>query len=465
MTGLDDLRGKLISGVFFHAPTPDRIECLREPLITLDDRGRIASLVLADHLAHATLRQAAWAAGQLVVLPGLVLPGLVDLHVHAPQYPQLGKALDVPLEVWLQQHTFPLEARYADLAFARRSYAALVDDLLANGTTTAMYFATLHDEATRLLIDICIDKRQRALVGRVAMDDPAECPPFYRDPSAERALEGTWAMLDYIDRHPGERSLVHAVVTPRFTPSCTDALLSGLGAIAQRTGAHVQTHCSESDWQHGHARSRFGCSDAEALDGFGLLGRRSVLAHGNFLSDEDIDRVASRGSAVAHCPCSNAFFAGAVFPLRRAMARGLRVGLGTDIAGGPSASLFDGMRAAVAVSRMLETGVDAALPPGRRGVPASRLDTRAAFYLATAGGGQALDLPVGTFAPGQHFDAMCIDPDAPAGTIRLWDEEDDEQVLQMVIQTASRANIAGVWTDGRRIGAQTKGQGPGDITV
>ncbi len=453
MPSLDDLRGKLISGIFFHAPAPDRMECLREPLIGLDDLGRIASLVPADHADYGTLRQAARSAGRLVVLPGLILPGLVDLHVHAPQYPQLGKALDVSLEVWLQRHTFPLEARYADLAFARRSYTALVDDLLANGTTTAMYFATLHEDATRLLIDLCIEKGQRALVGRVAMDEPAECPPFYRDPSAERALEGTWAMLDYVAGHPGDRSLVHAVVTPRFTPSCTDALLSGLGSIAQRTGAHVQTHCSESDWQHGHARSRFGCSDAAALDGFGLLGRRSVLAHGNFLSDEDIDRVAGRGSAVAHCPCSNAFFAGAVFPLRRAMTRGLRVGLGTDIAGGPSASLFDGMRAAVAVSRMLETGVDAALPPSRRGVPSSRLDIAAAFHLATVGGGEALDLPIGRFAPGQHFDAICINPDAPGGTIRLWDEKDDDQVLQTVINTASRANIVVVWTDGRRTGA------------
>lgn len=448
----DDLRGKVLSGLFFHAPAPDQIECLREPLISLDEAGCIASVTLADHPEYDALRQAARRADRLATLPGIILPGLVDLHVHAPQYPQLGKALDVPLEVWLQRHTFPLEARYADLAFARRSYAALVDDLLANGTTTAMYFATLHDEATKLLVDICLDRRQRALVGRVAMDNPAECPAFYRDPSAQRALEGTAAMLDYVGAHPGNRSLVRAVVTPRFALSCTDALLRGLGDIARRTGAHVQTHCSESDWQHGYARSRFACSDAEALDGFGLLGRRTVLAHGTFLSDDDMGRVVARGSAVAHCPCSNVFFSGAVFPLRRAMGKGLRVGLGTDVAGGPSASLFDGMRAAVAASRMLETGVDAGLAPVERGVPSSRIDLKTAFHLATAGGADALDLPVGRFAPGYRFDALSIDPDAPGGTIRLWDEDDDEQRLQALAYTASRANIAAVWTDGQRTG-------------
>ena len=188
MTRPDDLRGKVLTGVFFHAPEPDRIECLREPLIELDGTGAIATVTRSIDPDYVFLRHAAQEAGRLTALPGIVLPGLVDLHVHAPQYPQLGKALDVPLEVWLQRHTFPLEARYADLAFARRSYSALVDNLLANGTTTAMYFATLHDEATRLLVDICIDRRQRALVGRVAMDNPAECPAFYRDPSAASAI-------------------------------------------------------------------------------------------------------------------------------------------------------------------------------------------------------------------------------------------------------------------------------------
>ena len=100
------------------------------------------------------------------------------------------RRLDVPLEVWLQRHTFPLEARYADAGFAERVYADLVGDLLDNGTTTAVYFATIHEEATRRLVDACLKKGQRAFVGKVAMDNPEECPPWYRDASAEAAISG-----------------------------------------------------------------------------------------------------------------------------------------------------------------------------------------------------------------------------------------------------------------------------------
>ena len=106
------------------------------------------------------------------------------------------------LEVWLQRYTFPLEARYADLAFARRSYEALVGDLLANGTTTALYFATIHQEATRLLADICLEKGQRALIGKVAMDNPRECPDYYRDASTEAGLAGTHALIEYVTGIP-----------------------------------------------------------------------------------------------------------------------------------------------------------------------------------------------------------------------------------------------------------------------
>ena len=227
------------------------------------------------------------------------------------------------------------------------------------------------------------------------MDNPEECPPWYRDASAEAGIAGTRALIDYVRTHPDNRGLVEPVVTPRFVPSCTDPMLEGLGVVAKECGCAVQTHCSESDWQHGYAFARHGISDAEILDRFGLLTRRTVLAHGNLLSPADMDRIRGRGAGVAHCPLSNAYFSNAVFPLRIALARGVRVGLGTDIAGGPSASMFDACRMAVTASRMLEDGVDSALPAGLRGRPGSRIDFRTALHLATAGGADVLDLPVG----------------------------------------------------------------------
>lgn len=451
---MTDLRNKTIAGTFCHAPELGAIEILRDALVAIDGDGRIASVTPSGHPGHAEARRAAAEAGTLVVAPArtYILPGFVDLHIHAPQYPQLGKALDVPLEVWLQEHTFPLEARYADTAFAGRHYAALVEDLIANGTTTALYFATVHQEATRLLVDICLEKGQRALVGKVAMDNPAECPDFYRDASAEKAIAGTRALIDYVAAHPGNHGLVHPVITPRFVPSCTDPLLEGLGELARECGCHVQTHCSESDWEHGYVLDRFGRTDAEMLDRFGLMTRKTVLAHSNLLTEGDMDLIRARGAGVAHCPLSNAYFANAVFPLRAALAKGLRVGLGTDISGGPTASMIEAQRMAIAASRMLETGVDPALPPERRGRPGSRIDFDTAFHLATAGGGDVLDLPIGQFAPGFHFDAVLVDPDAPGGTMRVWDDLDsDEDALQKIVYTASKANLATVWIGGRAV--------------
>jgi guanine deaminase len=416
--------------------------------VTIDDAGTIASVVPAQSAGYDRVRHEAEAAGTLVTLPGVVLPGFVDTHLHASQYPQLGKALDEPLEVWLERYAFPLEARYADLAFAARGYDALVTDLLANGTTTALYFATVDVPATKLLVDTCIAHRQRALVGKVAMDDPASCPSSYRDASAAAAIDGTRELIDYV-RGLGERAaMIRPVVTPRFTPSCTDELLAGLGALARETGAHVQTHSSESDWAHAHSHSRFGCSDVEVLARFGLLGRHTVLAHGNLLTPSDMDVLVAHGASVAHCPYSNFYFANAVFPLRAALAKGLRVGLGTDVSGGPSASMFESMRMAIVAGRALESGVDPALAREVRGRAGSRVSIATAFHLATAGGGDALDLPIGRFAPGYHFDAVVIDPQAPDGTIRLWDEDDDALILQTIVLTASRPNIARVYTSG-----------------
>jgi guanine deaminase len=453
---MTDLKGKTLLASGFHAPRLGEIDELRDALISIGADGVISSVLRPGDEGYDAGLAAARRAGALVTLPKgcYLLPGLVDLHVHAPQYPQLGQALDVPLEVWLHKYTFPLEARYADIVFARHSYRLLVDDLLANGTTTALYFATIHRDATRVLVDTCLERGQRALVGKVAMDNPDQCPDYYRDASADAAIEGTQDLVDYVRTHPDNRhGLVSPAITPRFIPSCSDASLEGLGALAQACGCHVQTHCSESDWEHGYVLARHGMTDTESLDRFGLLGRRSVLAHANFITASDMETILARRSAVAHCPLSNAYFANAVFPLKAVLEKGLNVGLGSDISGGPSASLFEGMRGAVMASRMLETGTDPDLPPARRGTRGSaRIDFRHAFHLATAGGGIALDLQVGQFAPGYHFDAIAIDTDAEGGSIRLMGDLDDgDRILQKIVYSASRANIAAVWVDGRNV--------------
>jgi guanine deaminase len=449
-------RGKTILASGFHAPVVGEIDVLDNALIAIDQAGTISNVLRPTDPGYDAALLHAEHSGQLTRLPATsyLIPGFVDCHIHAPQYPQLGNALDVPLEVWLQKYTFPLEARYRDLDFARRVYGLLVDDLLANGTTTGLYFATIHQEATRALVDICLEKGQRALVGKVAMDNPDTCPEDYRDASVAAALDGTRALIDYVRAHPANaEGRVLPVVTPRFIPACTDATLQGLGDIARECGCHVQTHCSESDWEHDYVLARYGMTDTESLDRFGLLGRHTMLAHANLLTPGDMAYIRIREAAIAHCPLSNAYFAGAVFPLRSALEKGLHVGLGTDISGGPSASMLENARAAIMASRMLESGVEPYRAPEKRGSGRSaRIDFRHAFHIATAGGGVALDLPVGQFKPGFQFDAIVIDTTADKGTIRLFDELDrGEDILQKIVFTASCTNIADVFVGGDRV--------------
>lgn len=451
---MDDLKGRTLKTTLMHAPQLGSVEIIENALISIDDEGTISAVSKPGDPGYET----ALADEQLVQTARrqFLLPGFVDLHIHAPQWPQLGKALDVPLEVWLQKHTFPLEARYEDTGFAERVYGDLVSSLLAHGTTSAVYFATIHQDATRALADICLRLGQRAFIGKVAMDNEDQCPDFYRDADATAALDGTRAFVDYVLSMPGnDDALIRPVITPRFIPSCTDAVLSGLGQMAETYGCHVQTHCSESDWEHGYVLDRTGKRDTEALDNFGLLGRHTVLAHSNFINDQDMDLIHKRGSGVAHCPLSNIYFSNAVFPLRRALEKSVRVGLGTDISGGPSASIFDSCRHAISASRYLEEGVDPGRGAGQRGTADSRINFREAFHLATAGGADVLDIPVGRFAKGYKLDAILIDANMHAAPISMDETMDSpDDILQKIINGATRANIATTWVAGRAVHQQ-----------
>ena len=454
---MKEVRHKAILGTFFHAPAIGSIEILEDALVGIDGAGRIASVVRAEDPGRSVSLDEADAKGCLIRLPrtSFMLPGFVDLHIHAPQYPQLGIALHVPLEVWLRTHTFPLEARYADIAFAERAYSALIDDLLALGTTTAVFFATIHREATKILVDICLRKGMRALVGKVAMDNPISCPDYYRDASVGAAIEGTMALIEYVRGHTANRDgLVLPAITPRFIPSCTDELLEGLGALAQSSGCHVQTHCSESDWEHGAAFSRYGRSDAESLDGFGLMTRRTVLAHSNFVSDSDMDLIAggAPGSPIAHyrTPTSRmrCFRCGERSRGASCRARDRHLRWPERL---PARELPHGDRGVPHARRRRRC---AAAPEGR-GQADSRIDWKTAFHLATAGGAKALDLPIGRFEPGNYFDAIAVDTEAPDGTVRLFDDS-LEAVLQKIIYTASKPNITDVWVAGRRVAGRAQ---------
>lgn len=445
----------IFQGNFFHAPVYGEIDYLPQALVCVNSRGIIEEVIPVTDTRYKSVL--AEAEQQLTIHKfaedQYILPGFVDLHVHAPQWPQAGVALDAPLNVWLDECTFPLEASYQEVAFAEVVYKDLIQQLLSRGTTTVLYFATVHKEASLALARLCGELGQRGLVGKVVMDHPTMTPEFYRDETAQQAITETEAFIKEVQAMSSDYIQgVYPVVTPRFVPSCSDEALAGLGQLAKMYDVHVQSHCSEGDWEHQHVFERFGRRDTEVLEGFGLLGEKSVMAHCNFLNEEDGAIFQKTKTAVAHCPISNAYFANSVLPVQRLHEQGVTVGLGTDISGGFSPSLYENIRQVVMSSRMLEEGVDTQKVAAERGVGNGRLTVLEAFYLATTAGGEALSLPIGTFAKGQVFDAQVIQPDIASNPLPNFGKfQQPEQLLAKIIYLADQSNIRSVWVQGQQV--------------
>lgn len=448
---------KAFHGSFFHTPVYGSFEYLENALIEVNERGLIERVVAQDDPDHAAAVRSWREAGKLVeVGQGRVgLPGFVDIHVHAPQWPQAALALDEPLYRWLDERTFPLESKFADVDFARKVYSNLVDQLLARGSTTAVYLGSAHLESSIELAAICDAKGQRALVGKTVMDDPQANPDYYRDASPEAAVRDTETLIREVEAiGRGSHQGIWPVITPRFIPSCTDEALRGLGRVAERTGAYVQTHCNEGQWEHDVVLERFGKTDPYALRDFGLLREHSIMAHCPYLTEEEGEMFAELGVSIAHCPMANSYFSSAVAPIQRFREQGIHVGLGTDISGGYSPSMYENIRQAVVVSRLLETGVNAQLPPDQRGGlgEGTRVSVAQAFWLATAGGAEALGLPVGTFEVGRAFDLQVIDllrPDSDLTGFGVFSSPEDQ--LARILYLSVPDNVRKVYAQGRLV--------------
>ncbi|SMF90437.1 guanine deaminase [Paenibacillus uliginis N3/975] len=446
---------QLFQGTSFSSKSSKEIQILKNYLFCINADGMIEQVVAPEDAEYQSLLDTYQGSDNFHRLEEgqYFLPGFVDLHVHAPQWAQSGTALDIPLYDWLNTYTFPLESKFSDLDFAKKVYDEVVSTLLANGTTTALYFATVHKEASLLLAEICANKGQRGLVGKVVMDDPEQNPEYYRDADTKAALADTEEFIIAVQElAKSTKQGVYPVVTPRFIPSCTDEGLKGLGELAAKYDTYVQSHCSESDWAHGYVQDRYNKNDAFALHDFGLLRDKSVMAHCNFLDDPDVDLFAQTGTAIAHCPVSNAYFANSVIPVAHIHSKGVEIGLGSDISGGFSPSLFDNIRQAVISSRMLEDGVNTSLPAEERGVPGSRITIHEAFYLATAGGGESLSLPIGRIQENYTWDVQVIDTKCPSAKLPIFDENEDLQdIFQKIMYLVRPEHIREVWVQGEKV--------------
>lgn len=434
---------EVIHGPLFTSLDQDHVQALTDALVTIDDSGYIDRVLTIRDDDYDSVLKDATHKGILTELKhgDYLLPGFIDLHEHAPQWPQAGLALDRPLADWLNVYTFPLEAKYTDIDFAHRVYHDLVHEFLAQGTTTVLMFGTIDLKPNLELVDQCRSQGLRAFVGQVVMDNPDQTPEYYRNASAQEALSSTEQFIQRVQTNDDD--LVKPVITPRFVPSCTDEALAGLGQLAAKYDLLVQLHLSESNWEHQYAIDRFQQHDAQVLTRFGLLTNQSVMAHATQLTDDDQQLVKQQGAAIAHCPISNIYFGNGVLPVKRLLAQGVKVGLGCDLSGGYSPSLYHNIRAAVKSSQMLEDGVDSRITTERRGVANSRISASTAFYLATVGGAKALHIDSGQIVPGKLADLQVVS--ARSALIPL----SQQDVFERLMYQTERENVQAVWVNGK----------------
>ena len=367
----------------------------------------------------------------------LIIPGMTDLHVHAPQYTFRGIGMDEELLEWLSKYTFPEEAKYSDLAYARKAYEYFSEDLRRCFTTRAVVFATLHNEATIELMDQLEKTGMITYVGKVNMDRNGGA--HLEEEDAAASLKATAEWLEAIQ---GRYKNTTPILTPRFIPSCSDDLMRGLGKMSAERGLRIQSHLSENQSEVAWVKELVpeSTSYANAYEIFDTMGTAelpTIMAHCVYSGEEEMAILKNHGAYIAHCADSNMNLTSGIAPIRKFIDAGINVGLGTDVAAGSSMNMIKTMLISLQASKMYYRLVDTNVKP---------LSFEEMFYLATLGGGSYFG-KVGTFKDGYEFDAVVID-DSKMYSMR--DMSVRERIERMVYNDAD-AFITDKYVKGNKI--------------
>jgi guanine deaminase len=325
----------------------------------------------------------------------ILMPGFVDAHIHYPQTDVIGAGGRQLLD-WLENYTYPTEDKFADPVHAREVAEFFLDELVRNGTTTALVFCSVHPASVQAFFQAAAARRLRMAAGKVLMD--RNCPEYLRD-TPEVGERDTRELLE---AWHGRDRLLYAI-TPRFAATSSEAQLASVGRLARDyPDALVQTHLAENldevAWvQRLFPRAR---SYLDVYDGYGLLRERAIYAHCIHLDQDDRVRMARSGASAAFCPTSNLRLGSGLFDLSAADAAGMRFSVATDVGGGTSFSMLQTLGDAYKVAQLSR----------------QHLSPLRAFYLATLGGARALGIDdrVGRFAVGMEADFIVLDPRATA---------------------------------------------------
>ena len=418
---------KLIKGSFIYSIDKDNIEIKENQyLLIRDGKSEEFYKEIPSRLKNIQIEDYG---------DNIIIPGLIDLHIHAPQYAFRGMGMDMQLLDWLNTYAFKEEGKYRDLEYAKKQYSKFVSDVKNSATTRLSIFATLHKDATIMLMDMLEEAGIKAYVGKVNMD--RNSPEFLTEDTLKSKEDTTEWLEDTKDRYKN----IKPILTPRFIPSCTDNLMEEIKQINNIYNIPVQSHLSENkseiEWvAELHPDTK---NYAEAYDKYNLFGKnnKTIMAHCVHCPDDELELIKQNNVVVAHCPQSNANLTSGIAPIKNMLSMGINVGLGSDIAAGSSLSIFRAMSDAVQVSKLRES---------LTGQKNQTLTLTEVFYLGTKGGGKFFG-DVGSFEKGYEFDAVVLNDKS------FGDNSDFnlKERLERIIYLSDDRNIVAKYVAGNKI--------------
>jgi guanine deaminase len=331
----------------------------------------------------------------------LILPGLIDLHAHLPQYPAVARA-ERDLLPWLREHIFPLERDFTGPK-GRKQAAAFFPELARHGTTTALLHAGIYEDTCDAAFAAAEQSGLRIIMGQTMIDTPCHGPLQPKKVASIALLESERLCKQW---HGANHGLLEYAFTPRFAPGCSEKLLRGAADLARQYQTHLQTHLAENREEIEKVRAQYTWAQdyTEIYETFGLLTSRTLLAHALHLTPREREAITASGAAIVHCPTANLFLGSGLLPLDRILASRTPLGLGSDIGTGPELNLWHVMRSCIE-TQQIRAYYEPNIP-----VPTPAQ----AFHLATQGAAHALGKGhlIGSLDIGKEADLIVIDPAA-----------------------------------------------------
>ncbi|KAK4946306.1 hypothetical protein LTR10_014504 [Elasticomyces elasticus] len=447
---------KVFFGRIIHSKSLTEIEILPKASLGVDENGTIQFLDSnVDSAVEACGRHKGFANAETIDLEPMqfLFPGLIDTHMHAPQYPNMALGMEGDLKEWCENWTDPMEASYSDTSKAHRVYREMVAKELENGSTTVAYNSSIHPDATNVLADTCLEFGQRAVISKLCILVGSTHGNWEK--SAKQSIDDERKVVEHIRKIDPDGKLVLPCIQPRAGSYVPPELMAGLGDLYRDSDPiRVQAHMCETPLEvenmHKLHQGKFE-SYADMYDHYGLFGSRTILAHCIHLSDRDMEVMAKKKVGVAHNANSNTCLTDGWCRVRQLLNRGIKVGLGTDCSAGYSISILNAMRQASNVSRHLTI---------HTGNPAWKLSFEELVYLATMGGAEvcALDHTVGNFKVGKQFDALLVDVGLEDNINTGGHEHDDMALLKKWVFMGDDRSIRKVFVGGRLVaGKDVKG--------